>query len=104
MFNLGIPDNIINKLIDLADFDGDGSINYAEFARIFTTESVFKLKNTLSATADPGNVENRYNMLMGGKKNLDKETGDNVRVRRAGPGLAKMRKAHKTLRSIILQR
>ena len=62
------------------------------------------MKNTLSATGDAGNVDNRYNMLMGGKKNLDKETGDNVRVRRAGPGLAKMRKAHKTLRSIILQR
>ena len=74
------------------------------FDSLASPQSVFKLKNTLSATGDTGNVENRYNMLMGGKKNLDKETGDNVRVRRAGPGLAKMRKAHKTLRSIILQR
>merc|ERR1719240_618149 len=66
MFNLGIPDRVMNKLIDLADFDGDGSINYAEFARIFT--------------------------------------GENVRLRRTGPGLEKMRKAHRTLRNIILTR
>ena len=47
MFNLGIPDRVMNKLIDLADFDGDGSINYAEFARIFTAENINNLKQTL---------------------------------------------------------
>ena len=30
MFNLGIPEPVMEKLIDLADFDGDGSINFAE--------------------------------------------------------------------------
>ena len=38
---------VMNKLIDLADFDGDGSINYAEFARIFTAENIHSMKQTL---------------------------------------------------------
>ena len=46
----------------------------------------------------------RYQASQGGKKHLDKETGENVRLRRTGPGLEKMRKAHRTLRNIILQR
>lgn len=106
MFNLGIPDNVINKLIDLADYDGDGSINFAEFARIFTTESVMNMKKTLQAdpTADVQGAKIRYQMSQGGKGHLDKETGDNVRLRRTGPGLEKMRKAHRTLRNIILTR
>ena len=44
----------------------------------------------------------RYEMSQGGKTKLDKETGENVRLRRTGPGLEKMRKAHRTLRNIIL--
>jgi len=105
MFNLGIPDRVMNKLIDLADFDGDGSINYAEFARIFTAENINNLKQTLQAvesTAHEAKV--RYEMSQGGKTKLDKETGENVRLRRTGPGLEKMRKAHRTLRNIILTR
>ena len=46
----------------------------------------------------------RYKMQHGGKQSIDKETGDNVRLRRTGPGLEKLRKAHKTLRNLILQR
>jgi len=30
MFNLSIPDKIINKMISLADVDGDGSGDIAE--------------------------------------------------------------------------
>ena len=106
MFNLGIPPPIIEKIIDLADYDGDGTINYAEFARIVTTEDIFKMKNTLSAVEDGGAhaAKVRYQMAQGGKGKLDKETGENVRLRRTGPGLEKMRKAHRTLRNLILNR
>jgi len=103
MFNLGIPANVIEKLIDLADFDGDGLINFAEFCRIFTTQDVFKMKNTLQAVENDGyGAKVRRDMLAGGQANLDKETGENVRLRRTGPGMQKMRKAHQTLRKIIL--
>ena len=52
MFNLGIPDKVVDKLIDLADYDGDGTINYAEFARIFTAESWSKgLDHTRSSVS-----------------------------------------------------
>jgi len=104
MFNLGIPNDVMEKLIDLADFDGDGSINFAEFARIFTAESLFTMKQTVQADGDAAAARNRKNMLEGGATKLDKETGENVRLRRTGPGLEKMRKAHKTLRNLILQR
>ena len=46
----------------------------------------------------------RKEMLEGGARQIDKETGVNVRLRRTGPGLEKLRKAHRTLRSIILAR
>ena len=95
----------MNRLIDLADFDGDGSINYAEFARIFTTEDISNMKQTLQAAGDDTHAAKvRYQMAQGGKGKLDKETGENVRLRRTGPGLEKMRKAHKTLRNLILTR
>ena len=95
----------MNKLIDLADFDGDGSINYAEFARIFTSENVLAMKQTLQAVeGDAHGAKVRYEMSQGGSKRLDKETGENVRLRRTGPGLEKLRKAHRTLRNIILTR
>jgi len=105
MFNLGIPDKVMEKLIDLADFDGDGTINYAEFARIFTTENVLNMKQTVQAVDTDGfGAKIRYEAQMGGKAKLDKETGENHRVRRTGPGLEKMRKAHRTLRNFILNR
>ena len=43
-------------------------------------------------------------MLEGGVVKIDKETGVNVRLRRTGPGLEKLRKAHRTLRNIIMMR
>ena len=103
MFNLGIPDKVVDKLIDLADYDGDGTINYAEFARIFTAENVLNMKKTLQAVEnDAFGAKMRYQAQQGGKGKLDKETGDNVRLRRTGPGLAKMRKAHTTLRNLVI--
>ena len=38
MFNLNIPENIMDRIIDLADMDGDGEINFAEFARVATED------------------------------------------------------------------
>jgi len=105
MFNLGIPDKVMEKLIDLADFDGDGTINYAEFARIFTTENVLNMKQTVQAVDTDGfGAKIRYQAQMVGKAKLDKETGGNHRLRRTGPGLEKMRTAHQTLRNLILTR
>ena len=49
MFNLNIPDNVMDRIIDLADMDGDGSINFAEFARVATEDDVLNMKQTLQA-------------------------------------------------------
>ena len=102
MFNLSVPDDVMEKLIDLADYDGDGVINFAEFARIFTAEVVLNMKKTTQAIeSDSHAAKVRYEMSQGGKGKLDKETGENVRLRRTGPGLEKMRKAHRTLRNLL---
>jgi len=109
-FNLGIPDAVLDRIISLADFDGDGSINYAEFARIMTSEDVVHMKNTLEA-AERG-VGSGVNaarvarkMAEGGANRLTNTvTDENVKLRRTGPGLDKIRRAHKTLREAILSR
>ena len=38
----------IETLIDFADYDGDGEINYAEFARVLTADDVMAMKDTLA--------------------------------------------------------
>ncbi len=51
-FNLvNIREETIENLIDFADFDGDGVINYAEFARVLTADDVLNMKQTLTAVA-----------------------------------------------------
>ena len=76
-----------------------------QFARIFTAENVLQMKNTVQAVESNAHAAKvRYEASQGGKGKLDKETGENVRLRRTGPGLEKLRKAHKTLRNIILTR
>jgi len=105
-FNLGIPDHVLDKIIRLADFDGDGSINYAEFARIMTTEDVTKMKNTLQAAGSAVNAAKiRRQMAQGHGNQMSGVVSDeNVKLRRTGPGLDKLRKAHSTLRKAILSR
>jgi len=49
MFNLRVPDAAMERMIDLADYDGDGNIKFDEFARVFTAEDIFNMKKTLSA-------------------------------------------------------
>ena len=48
-FNTTVSDRVLDNLLDYADFDGDGSIEYAEFARVLTADDVLKMKNTLQA-------------------------------------------------------
>ena len=49
MFNLKVPNDVMDRLIDLADYDGDGQIKFDEFARVFTASDIFNMKRTLSA-------------------------------------------------------
>ena len=49
MFNLAVPDDVLQGIMKLADFDGDGSVNFAEFARIMTADDILNLKQTLTA-------------------------------------------------------
>jgi Ca2+-binding EF-hand superfamily protein len=52
MFNLQIPAKHVQKIIELADMDGNGVIDYAEFARIISAQDICSLKNTLSNNPD----------------------------------------------------
>jgi len=61
MFNLDIPEMVMDRLIDLADHDGDGEIKFAEFARIFTADDVRSMKKTL--TADVGNFDTGWSKM-----------------------------------------
>ena len=40
----------MDRLIDLADFDGNGSIKYAEFARVFAADDILRMKKMLTAS------------------------------------------------------
>jgi len=47
--NLGLPKRIVSRLVDIADFDGDGEISFAEFARVLTAEDIIWMKDSLRA-------------------------------------------------------
>ena len=36
---------MLERILDLADYDGDGEINYAEFARVLHAKDVFAMTN-----------------------------------------------------------
>lgn len=80
-----------------------GSINYAEFCRIMTSDNVHKMKNTLNAggggTEGVTAAHQRVKMAQGSGANVI--DGHNVKLRRTGPGLDAIRRAHKTLRTQI---
>lgn len=114
MFNLSIPDNVLDRLIDLADFDGDGQIDFAEFCRLMTADNVLKMKDTLTADATAwGAVEGKKadvdyaaiaeqnrKMAAGGY-----EGGEaHVKLRRTGPGIGVLRDAHAKYKAAILAR
>jgi len=106
----------MNRIIDLADYDGDGTINFAEFARIATADDVLAMKNTL--TADESNfgqgtpaqvaleldrhkmAEQRRKMALGGYM----DGGYHPKLRRSGPALDELRRGHKTLKKAVAAR
>ena len=45
-----IHTQIINKIIELADMDGDGDVDYSEFARIMTADDIIYLKSEQSVS------------------------------------------------------
>jgi len=118
MFNLSIPEPILDRIIDLADYDGDGQINFAEFARLATEDDVLNMKNTLTAdvsgfgTKDPQAVirqieinkqklaAHRRAAAQGGYQ----DGGYHPKLRATGPGLDELRRAHKTLKKAITAR
>ena len=112
MFNLSIPEPVLDRMIDMADYDGDGLINFAEFARIVTADDVLNMKQTLTAdTSDWGfkspaqianeldahkMAEQRRKMAQGGY-----DQGYHPKLRKTGPNLDELRRAHKTLKKSI---
>jgi len=102
MFNLQhMPDAVLSKILSLTDFDGDGTVNFAEFARLITAENVLNMKKTLSALGEDQVAAAKVRAKMSQGANVDKETGVNVKLRRTGPGLEKMRRFHRTLRDLL---
>jgi Ca2+-binding EF-hand superfamily protein len=57
--NLGLPKRITSRIIDIADFDGDGEISFAEFARVLTADDIIFMKNTTNANVGDGVVDSR---------------------------------------------
>jgi len=116
MFNLSIPEAVMDRIINLADYDGDGKINFAEFARVATEDDVLNMKQTLRADVsnfgrvDPQKmlaqvnahamVAQRRIAMMGGYE----DGGYHPKLRRTGPNLDELRQAHKTLKRAISRR
>ena len=115
MFNLTIPDAILDRIIDLADYDGDGQINFAEFARLMSAENVLDMKKTLTADESAWGSkapvkERNENFASIAEQNRKDLAGGyegavvHAKLRKTGPGIGALRKAHKVLRSAILAR
>ena len=116
MFNLTIPENVMDRLIDLADYDGDGVINFAEFARIMTTDNVLNMKHTLVADVsgwgvkNPGDPNIREEVDFGALAARNRKDasghveGGHAKLRRTGPGLASIRRAHQIYKKGIMAR
>ena len=115
MFNLNIPDHVMDRLIDLADYDGDGSINFAEFARVMTSENILNMKKTLVADVSNWGAEGpeaslevdshqvaaaNRKMAAGGYDSKMAHT----KLRRTGPGIDAIRRAHQVYKKAILAR
>lgn len=116
IFTFNIPDRILDRIIDLADYDGDGKINFAEFARLATEDDVFNMKKTLRA--DVGNfgqvdVAKQLSDIDRQKaaaqrrdemRGANHDGGYHPKLRRTGPGLDELRRAHKTIKRAVLLR
>lgn len=116
MFNVDVPEAILDRLIDLADYDGDGEISFAEFARISTEDDVFNMKQTLQAdlsgwgTNDPAVMVAEINKQAAAAQRRKAAQGGytdggyHPKLRKTGPSLDEMRRAHKTLKKAIAAR
>jgi Ca2+-binding EF-hand superfamily protein len=120
MFNLNIPERVFDRIIDLADFDGDGTINFAEFARLMTAQNVLKMKETLqadvsnwgekdpeSAVVDHALEDTAEELMSAGMRRKLAGAGHgegHVKLRKTGPGIAALRKAHQIYKSEIQKR
>ena len=114
MFNLGIPDAVMDRIIDYADYDGDGSINFAEFARMATEDDILNMKQTLQADVSGWGTEDPLAKLaeidrakLAAQKRAaqgggHEDGGYHPKLRRTGPSLDQLRRAHTTLKRSIL--
>jgi len=116
IFTLNIPEHILDRIIDLADFDGDGQINFAEFARLATEDNVLNMKKTLQADTSSWGTEDAAKKL----QELDKaklasqrrtaaqggyeDGGYHPKLRKTGPGLDELRRAHKVIKKAVQAR
>lgn len=57
--NLRIEPRVLHALVGLADFDRDGEVSYAEFARLLTAEDVLNMKHTLCAAGEGATTTSR---------------------------------------------
>ena len=99
-FNIiGVTDDTMETLLDFVDHDGDGEINYAEFARIMTAEDIMGLKDTLSGGIDAS--------LAAGKTEAKGIEKHKKTYRKGGPVLrpgvtaAQLRRAQQSIRGRI---
>ena len=62
MNNLGEPltDQEVRSMIEEADLDGDGRINFQEFARLMQTQQVWVLLDQLFGVRFAGQLLNNY--------------------------------------------
>ena len=60
--NLGLPNRIVSRVVDIADFDGDGEISFAEFARVLTAEDIIFMKDSLRAAGGEHGVKDSRTM------------------------------------------
>ncbi len=56
MFNLTVPEPVMDQLIALTDKDGDGEIRFAEFARVFSADDIHQMKRTLQAAGGESRI------------------------------------------------
>jgi len=71
-----------------------------------TSDDILKMKQTLQAAGSAVNAAKMRRMMADGNANrmTNVISDENVKLRRTGPGLDKIRKAHATLRKAILAR
>jgi len=62
--NVGVPRKWIDHLVNIADYDRDGEINYSEFARILTADDIVSIKK--AGAEEEGLVERKWDIYKPG--------------------------------------